>query len=85
MPSTRKQRDKEKRSRQSEVISDMESLNIMLGRCSRNEAARQLSDNEANVDLMSNGPQNNVNPTSEHFRTLLNIITERVVKSPQKQ
>ena len=40
MPSTRKQKAKEKRSRQSDVLSDIENLDVMLGNYQENEQFR---------------------------------------------
>ena len=63
MPSARKQRSKEKRSRQSDV---------MLGTYSRNGVDSQLSENEENLDRRSNERQTNTNPSGDDYRTLLN-------------
>ena len=41
MPSTRKQKAKEKRSRQSDVLSDIENLDVMLGNYSNSEIRDQ--------------------------------------------
>ena len=71
MPSTRKQIAKEKRSRQSDVMSDLENLDIMLGNYSRNELDSQLGEIEIELDLESNDLQA-ANPISEDFRSLLN-------------
>ena len=70
MPSTRKQKAREKRSRQSDVMSDLENVD-MLGSYSRNELDCQLGEREAELDLESNGPQT-ANPISEDFRSLIN-------------
>ena len=64
MPSTRKQKAKEKRSRQSDVMSDLENVDIMLGNYSRKELDSQLGERETELDLESNGLQT-ANPTSE--------------------
>ena len=50
MPSARKQKAREKRCRQSDVMSDVENLDILLETYSRNEINSQLSGNEDNVD-----------------------------------
>ena len=42
MPSTRKQRAKERRSRQVDLMSDVEDLDVMLGSYSRNEMESNL-------------------------------------------
>ena len=70
MPSTRKQKAREKRSRQSDVKSDLENLDIMLGNYSRNELDSQLGERETALDLESNGLQT-ANPISEDFRSLI--------------
>ena len=70
MPSTRKQKAKVKRSRQSDVMSDLKNVDIMLGNYSRNELDSQLGDRETELDLESNGLQT-ANPTSEDFRSLI--------------
>ena len=66
-------------------MSDMENVDIMLGSSSRKEAESQPKDNEENADLRFNGVQNQVNPTSEDFRTLLNTdkrdITEIIAEA----
>ena len=72
MPSTRKQKAREKRSRQSDVMSDMENLNAMLETYSRNGVDSQLSENVENLDRKSYERQTNTNPSDNDFRTLLN-------------
>ena len=54
MPSTRNQKAKEKRSRQSNMTSDMENLDVILESYPRNEVESQLSENEENTDRRSN-------------------------------
>ena len=71
MPSTRDQKANEKRSRQSDVMSDLENVDIMLGSYSRNELDSQLGESETELDLESNGLQT-ANPISEDFRSLIN-------------
>ena len=41
MPSTRKQKAREKRSRQPDVMSDIENLDVMLGNYQENEQCRE--------------------------------------------
>ena len=72
MPSARKQKAREKRCRQSDVMSDVENLDILLETYSKNEINSQLSGNEDNVDWRSNERQTNTNPSGDDFRTLLN-------------
>ena len=76
MPSTRKQIAKEKRSRQSDVMSDLENLDIMLGNYSRNELDSQLGEREIELDLESNDLQA-ATPISEDFRSLINTNSRK--------
>ena len=71
MPSTRKQKAKERRSRQLDIISDVENVDVMLGSYSRNNGEEDQSENELNLDSESNRPQRNSNMTGEDFRSLL--------------
>ena len=68
MPSTRKQKVTEKRSRQSYVMSDLENMDVMLGNYSRNDLD---SKREAEGDSESNGLQT-VNAASDDYRSLIN-------------
>ena len=70
MPSTRKQKAKEKRSRQSDVMSDLENMDILLGNYPRKELEIQSNEREVEVDLGSNRPQQNNDPNSEDFLSL---------------
>ena len=70
MLSTRKQKAREKRSRQSDVMSGIENVDIMLGNYSRNELDSQLGERETELDLESIGLQS-ANPISEDFRSLI--------------
>ena len=72
MPSTRKQKAKERRSRQLDILSDVENVDIMLGRYSRDEEENMASENEVNLDSGSSRPQQNSNVIGEDFRSLLN-------------
>ena len=72
MPSTRKQKAKERRSRQMDLMSDVENVNIMLGSYSRDENGIDGSENEVNLDSGSSRPQQNSNLIGEDFRSLLN-------------
>ena len=72
MPSTRKQRAKERRSRQLDMLSDVENVDIMLGRYSRKGEDNNASENEANLNSGSNRPQQSSNVIGEDFRSLLN-------------
>ena len=66
MPSTRKQKAKEKRSRQSDIMSDLDNMNVMLG---------NYPDNQSDVDLMqmqklTHGPMGQ-GPTSSEIARIL--------------
>ena len=71
MPSTIKQKPREKRSRQSDVMSGLKNVGIMLGSYTKNEANGQI-DNDTNLDLESNRLQRSSNLVGEDFRSLLN-------------
>ena len=72
MPSTRKERSKERRSRQSDMMSDVKIVDIMLDSYSKNDERNEQSDNELNLDSGSSRPQQNSNLAGEVFRSLLN-------------
>ena len=71
MPFTRKQKAKEKRARQSDVMSDLENMNMMLGNYSGNHSDEELNEN-IEVDSRSNGTRVDMVRNCEDFRTLLN-------------
>ena len=71
MPSTRKQKAKERRSRQLNIVSDVEIVDVMLGSYSRNNEENDLSENDINLDSESSRPQRNSNVTGEDIRSLL--------------
>ena len=70
MPSTRKQKAREKRSRQSDVMSDFENMNVMLGNYQGNQSDVDLNEN-VEVDSRSNGTKTDMVRNCEDFRTLL--------------
>ena len=72
MPSTRKQKAKERRSRQLDMLSDLENDDITLGSYSRDGEENIASKNEVNLDSGSSRPQQNSNVIGEDFRSLLN-------------
>ena len=72
MPSTRKQKAKERRSRQLDIMSDTENVDIMLGSYARDDERIEQSENEMNLDSGSNRPRRNSNLVGEDFRSLLN-------------
>ena len=71
MPSTRKQRAKERHSRQLDIMSDTENLDVMLGSYPRNELGND-SDRNGEIDLGSDGTRGDPLQNSEDFRSLLN-------------
>ena len=72
MPSTRNQKAKERRSRQLDMLSDVENVDIMIGNYPRNGDGNEESESELNLDLGSNRPQQSSNLIGEDFRSLLN-------------
>ena len=72
MPSTRKQKAKERRSRQLDMLSDAENVDIMLGSYSRDDEENNVSENDVNLDSGSSRPQQSTNIIGEDFRFLLN-------------
>ena len=77
MPSTRKQKAKERRSRQLDMMSDVENVDIMLGSYSRDDEENDISENGVIFDSGSNGPQQSSNIIREDFRSLLNINSRK--------
>ena len=90
MPSTRKQKAREKRSRQSDVMSDIENLDVILGSYQRENNEFRGENNENTLDQRSDereGQDRNV----EDYQTFLNnnpsenscltIETSRVISS----
>ena len=72
MPSTRQQRAKERRSRQLDMLLDVENVDIMLGSYSRGDEENNISENEVNLDSGSSRPQQSSNILGEDFRSLPN-------------
>ena len=72
MPSTRKQRAKERRSRQVDLMSDVGDLDVMLGSYSRNKMESNSGDRNDEVDLASDRIRGDVVQNSEDFRSLSN-------------
>ena len=71
MPSTRKQKAKERRSRQLDIMSDVENVDVMLGNHSTINQDDDRSETEINLDSESSRPQRASNVTGEDFRSLL--------------
>ena len=78
MPSTRKRKATERRSRQLEKLSDVENVDIMLGSYSREDEYNNASENEANLDAGSSRPQQSSNTLGEDFRSLLNTNSREI-------
>ena len=72
MPSTREQKAKERRSRQLDMLTDVQNVDIMLGKYSRDDEENNISENGVNLDSGSNRPQQSSNAIGEDFRSLLN-------------
>ena len=72
MPSTSRQKAKERRSRQLDIMSDVENVDIMLGSYSRDDEENNMSENEMNLGSGSSRPQQSSNVIGEDFRSLLN-------------
>ena len=72
MPLTRKQKAKERRSRQLDMLSDVENVVIMLGSYSRDDEEVNISENGVNLDSGSSRPQQSSDLIGEDFRSLLN-------------
>ena len=71
MPSTRKRKARERRSRQIEMMSDVEYVDMMLGSSSRDGEENNDSEKEIIIDKGSSGPQQNSNLVGEDIRSLL--------------
>ena len=76
MPSTRKQKAREKRARQSDVMPDVENLDVKLGSNSRNALAEQENNSEIDLDLESGRQQQSTSRTDNSFRSLFNTKSE---------
>ena len=76
MPSTRKQKAKGKRFRQSDVMSDIENLDVMLGRYQRDNSEVQGRTSENELDLESNRREDSLNQNANDYKSYLheNII-----------
>ena len=72
MPSTRKQRAKERLSKQVDLMSDTVNLDIKLGSNSRNELEYNSVNRSYEVDHESDRTRQDAAQNSEDFRSLLN-------------
>ena len=72
MPSTRKQKAKEKRSRHSDVMSDIENLDVMLGNYTHGENRDQEAIEQIEIDPESGRRQQALDQNEPNYRSLLN-------------
>ena len=72
MPSTRKRKAKEKRSRQSEVLSGIKNLDVMLGSYQKENSEVQDRASENEIDLESNRRKESSNHNEIDYRSYLN-------------
>ena len=72
MPSTRKQKAREKRSRQSGVLSDIENLDVMLGNYTNSEIREQEAVDQIEIDPESRRRQQDLDQNEGNYRSLLN-------------
>ena len=72
MPSARKQKSTEKRSRQSDVMSDIENLDVTLGSYQRDNSEFQEGIRGNNIDLRSNRQEGELNQNDSEFGSYLN-------------
>ena len=72
MPSTRKQKAKEKRSRQSDVMSDIENLDVMLGNYANGDSRGQDTVDQLEIDPESSKRQQGFDQEESNYRYLLN-------------
>ena len=72
MPSTRKQKAREKRSRQSDVLSDIENLDVMLGNYTNSEIREQEAVDQIEIEPESRRRQQDLDQNEGNYRSLLN-------------
>ena len=72
MPSIRKQKAKEKRSRHSDVMSDIENLDVMLGNYTNSENRDQEAIDQIGIDPESERRQQALDQNEPNYRSLLN-------------
>ena len=72
MPSTRKQKTKEKRSKHSGVMSDFSNLDLMLGNYPNSEFRGQDAIDQIENDPESRGRQQDLDQNEPNYRSLLN-------------
>ena len=91
MPSTRKQKAKEKRPRHSDVMSDIENLDVMLGNYTNSENRDQEAIDQIGIDPESERRQQALDQNEPNYRSLLNtnlsenseitVETDRMINS----
>ena len=72
MSSTSTQKTKKKSSRQSDAVSDLENVDMIMGNYSRNEVSDEQEESDVDLNLGSNKLDRNTNLLSEDFRSLPN-------------
>ena len=72
MPSTRKQKAKEKRSRHSDAMSDIGNLDVMLGNYTNGENRDQEAIDQIEIDPESGRRQQDLDQNESNYRSLLN-------------
>ena len=72
MPSTRRQKAKEKRLRQSDIMSDIENLDVMLGNYPNSEIRDQNTVGQIEIDPESSRRQPGFSHEESNYRSLLN-------------
>ena len=72
MPSTRKQKAKERHSSQSDLMSDIENLDLMLGSYQRDDCEIQNGNDEGEIDPRSIGREESSNQNENDYRPYLN-------------
>ena len=84
MPSTRKQNAREKRERQSDIMSEELNLDVMLRTDFRNELVEQENNSEIDLDLKSGRQQQRTSRTIKNFWSLLNAyLSENSVNTAE--
>ena len=78
MPSNRKQKAKEKRSRQPDVMSDIENMDVVLGNFPQNSFERPEVACEIEVDIESRRLHRDTNQIGDNFRKLLHTNASEI-------
>ena len=68
MPSTRKQKAKDKRSRQSDVMPDIENLNVMLVNYPESEIRDHVNVEQIDIDPDSGRRQQNIGQNGDNYQ-----------------